>query len=79
MICLENNYYDEDFASFATHRFSTLSMLSDHLEDLGSHKNTKYEKVCVNYYLYLYILADISAYHLELKYMATIFFHAIPT
>ena len=52
MICLENVYYDEDCASFATYRFSTLSMLSDHPGDVGSHKNTKYEKVCV-YYTYI--------------------------
>ena len=48
MICLENNIiinnnYDEDFASFATRRFSTLTTMFGHLEDVGSHKNTRYE------------------------------------
>ena len=51
-------------------------MLSDHLEDVDSHKNTRYEKVCV---YCTCILAEISAYHFELKYMAAMFFRAIPT
>ena len=48
MICLENNNnYDEDFVSFAICRFSTLKMIFNCLEDVVSHKNTRYEKVCV--------------------------------
>ena len=45
MICLENinNYYDEDFASFATRRFSTLTAIFGHLDGIGCHKNTRYE------------------------------------
>ena len=33
----------EDFASFATRRFSTLTTIFGHLEGVGSHKNTRYE------------------------------------
>ena len=48
MICLKNNnnyyYEDEDFASFATCRFSTLKMISNCLKDVVSHKNTRYQK-----------------------------------
>ena len=48
MICLKNininiNNYDEDFASLATRRFSTLATMFGHLEGVGSHKNTRYE------------------------------------
>ena len=41
------NNYDEDFASFATRQFSTLTTLFGHLEGVGSHTNTRYEKLCV--------------------------------
>ena len=37
------NNYDEDFASFATRRFSTLATLFGHLEGVSSRKNTRYE------------------------------------
>ena len=54
MICLENNNnninnnnYDEDFANFATCRFSNLKVSSNCLEDIVSHKHTRYQKVCV--------------------------------
>ena len=35
------------FASFATSRYSTLATIFGHLEGVGSHKHTTYEKVCV--------------------------------
>ena len=41
MIYLEIIMNDEDFASFATRRFSTLSTIFGHLEGVGSHKNTR--------------------------------------
>ena len=40
------NNYDEDFASFATCRFFTLKRIYNCLEDVVSHKNTRYQKVC---------------------------------
>ena len=43
MICLKKKKYYEDFARFATRRFSTLTTVFGHLEDVGSHKNTRYE------------------------------------
>ena len=45
MICLEKN--NEDFASFATGRFFIITTVFDHLEDVGSRKNTRYDQVCV--------------------------------
>ena len=38
-----NKNYDKDFASFATRRFTTLTTIYGHLEDVGSYKNTRYE------------------------------------
>ena len=46
--------------NFATHLFSTLKKIPD---DVVSHKNSRYQKVC----LYWDILAKISAHHLQLK------------
>ena len=47
MICLKKTiiyiYNYDDFASFATRRFSTLTTIFGHLEDVASHKNTRYE------------------------------------
>ena len=37
----------EESSSFVTRRFSTLKMFSRHVEDIVSHKNTQYQKVCV--------------------------------
>ena len=48
---------------FAMHLFSTLKQIPD---DVVSHKNSRHQKVCMNY---LYILAEISAHHLQLKCM----------
>ena len=72
MICLKNNnnnyYYDEDFASFATRRFSTLTTIFGHLEVLVVIKTLDMNRyVCIK--TYLYILAEISAHHLQLKCM----------
>ena len=83
MICLENNnnnnyyYYDEDFASFATRRFSTLTTIFGHLEGVGSHKTLDMNRyVCIK--TYLYILPEISAHHLQLKCMGGLFFPCHP-
>ena len=45
MICLNNNNNNnyEDFGSFATHRFSTLTTIFHDLDIVRSHKNTRYE------------------------------------
>ena len=40
-----DNY--EDFASFATRRFSTLTTISGHLKGIISHKITQYQKLYV--------------------------------
>ena len=43
-----NNYYDEDFASFATCQFSTLKRISSCLEDVVNHKKLDIKKyVCI--------------------------------
>ena len=43
VVYLDNN--DEDFASFATCRFSLLKLISNCLEDIVSHtENTRYQK-----------------------------------
>ena len=57
MICLENNNSNINNINnnnnmmkilpvFATCRFSTLKRISSCLEDVVSHKNTRYQKVC---------------------------------
>ena len=56
-----NNNYDEHSASFATRQFSTLNTFSHHLEDIVSHKNTQYQKVCVYLNLSVYISRDFSS------------------
>ena len=35
------------FASFSTHQFSTLTTIFSHPEIVGSHKNTRYQGMCV--------------------------------
>ena len=40
---INNNNNDEDFGSFATRRFSTLTAIFGHLDGVGSHKNNRYE------------------------------------
>ena len=57
MICLKNNNnYDEDFASFATRRFSTLTTIYGHLEDVGSHKTLDMNRyVCINTHIRIHI------------------------
>ena len=61
MIGLENNNNnDEDFASFAT------KMISSCLEDVVSHKNTRYQRVAMCVLdlsnTHIIILAEISAH-----------------
>ena len=76
MICLENNNNNnyEDFASFAT-----LKKISSYLEDVVSHKNTRYKKVCV-YYTYLCnISRDFSSSLAIEMYGRPCFSLAIPT
>ena len=52
--------YYEDFASFATRQFSTLTTISVHLEVIVSHKNTQYYKLYVYFNLSVYISRDFS-------------------
>ena len=70
-----NNNYDEHSASFATRRFSTLKMLSGNLEDIVSHKNSQYQKVCVYLNLSVYISRDFSSLVMGRPFR----FRAIPT
>ena len=53
-----NNY--EDFASFATRRFSTLTTISGHLKGIVSYKNTQYIVSYVYFNLSVYITTDSS-------------------
>ena len=53
---------------FATRRFYTLKKISGHLKGIVSYKNTQYI-VSMYIFTYLYILPEISAYHLQLKCM----------
>ena len=67
MICLKNinnYYYDEDFASFATRRFSTLTAIFGHLDGVGSQTLDMNRYVCIK--TYMYILPEISADHLRM-------------
>ena len=41
------NIFKNERVCSATCRFSTLTTISGHFEGVGSHKNTRYEKVCV--------------------------------
>ena len=84
MICLNNinnNYDDDDFASLATSQCFTLTTMFGHLEGVGSHKFKTLDMnmyVCIK--IYLYILSEISAHHLQLKCIGGhFFFRAIPT
>ena len=43
---LSNSMYDEDFANFVTRLYSTLKKIPD---DVVSHKNNRYQKVCTIY------------------------------
>ena len=63
---------------FATLRFSTLDMFSGHLEDITSHKNTQYQKVCVYLNLSVYISRDFSSSVAIEMYGQPFFFRAIP-
>ena len=74
-----NNNYDEHSASFATRRFSTLKTLSGNLEDIVSHKNTQYQKVCVYLNLSVYISRDFSSLVAIEMYGRPFCFRAIPT
>ena len=69
----------EDFASFATRRFSTLTTIFGHLEGVGSHKNTRYEQACVYRKLSVYITRDFSSSLAIEMYGRPFFFRAIPT
>ena len=71
-----NNY--EDFASFATRRFSTLTTISGHLKGIVSHKNTQYYKLYVYFNLYVYITRDFSLPLAIEMYGRPCFFWAIP-
>ena len=66
-------------ASFATRRFSTLKTFSGHLEDIVSHKNTEYQKVCVYLNLSVYISRDFSSLVTIEMYGRPFSFGAIPT
>ena len=69
-IIVNNN---EEFASFATRRISTLTKISGYLKGIFIHKISQYYKLYV-YLTYLYILAEISACHLQLKCVGGHFF-----
>ena len=56
---MNNNYY-EDFASFATRRFSTLTKISGHRKGIVSYKNTQYILSYVYFNLSVYITRDFS-------------------
>ena len=64
---------NEDFASFAIRLISTLRKISGYLKGIFIHKLTQYYKLYV-YLTYLYILAEISACHLQLKCVGGHFF-----
>ena len=55
-----NNYCYEDFTSFDTRQFSTLTTISGHLKGIVSHKITQYQKLYVYFNLYVYISRDFS-------------------
>ena len=74
---MNNNY--EDFASFATRRFSTLTTFSAHLKGIISHKITEYQKFYVYFSLYVYISRDFSLPLPIEMYGWPCFFQAIPT
>ena len=57
LICLEKKH-DENLTSFATSQFSTLMMISGHLEGLVSHKSTQYQ---------MYVYIDTSMYRKDVK------------
>ena len=42
----KNDLSEKKMTSFATCRFSTLKMISYCLEDIVSHKNTSYQRIC---------------------------------
>ena len=71
-----NNNYDEHSASFSTRRLSTLKTFS---EDIVSHKNTQYQKVCVYLNLSVYISRDFSSLVAIEMYGQPFCFGAIPT
>ena len=73
-----NDDDEEQSSSFATERFSTLGILSNHIEDLMSHEKNAIKRY-VSIKTYQYILAEISAHYLQLKCMGSRFFQAIPT
>ena len=80
MICLENNNNEyEDFASFATCQFSTLTTISEHLKGIVSHRNTQYYKLYVYFNLCVYISRDFSLPLAIEMYRRPFFFRAIPT
>ena len=68
-----NNSEYEDFANFATRLISILTKISGHHKGSFSHKILS----IISYMFiltYLYISAEISAYHLQLKCMGGHFF-----
>ena len=71
----------EDFASFATRRFSTLTMISGHLKGIFSHKNTQYyiSYIYVYFNLYVYNSRDFSLPLAIEMYGWPFVFRAIPT
>ena len=59
MKMVKNNNYEE-FARFATRRFSTLTTISGDLKGIVSHTITQYYKLYVYFNLYVYISRDVS-------------------
>ena len=66
----------EDFASFATCWFSTLTKISGSPKGIVSYKNTQYILSYVYFNLPVYIIRDFS---LALVYGGHFFYQAIPT
>ena len=73
------NNNNNDFASFATRRLSTLTTISGHLKGIVSHKNTQYYKLYVYFNLYVYISRDFSLPLAIEMYGRPFLFRAIPT
>ena len=69
----------EDFASFATRRFSTLTTISGHLKGIVSHNITQYQKLYVYFNLYVHISRDFSLPLAIEMYGRPFFSRAIPT
>ena len=76
---MNNTNKYEDFASFATLWFYTLTKISGHLKGIVSYKNTQYIVSYVYFNLFVYITRDFSFPLAIEMYGRPFFFRAIPT